>query len=197
MNGSSDNQNNLDEILDAIRSGDPEAMNELITVVHDELRRLAHSKLRPERRRLTLQTTVLVNEAYINLAASSSRNWESPTHFFRVAAIVMRHILIQHARKRMSLKRGEEPATVSTDEIENIPDEKNIPDFEKAEDLVRLDEALRKLEAFDQILAEVVENRFFMGRSVEETAEVMNISAATVKRKWAAAKARLYREMKR
>lgn len=191
MNDSSDNREKIDGLLEAYRGGDSEAMSELMPLVYDELRKRARSILRSERQGHTLQTTALVHEAYINLVGSSFRNWKNRKHFFRVAAIVMRHILIQYARKRVSLKRGGGREIVSTEE------EDNIPNFEKEEDLVRLDEALKKLEQADKTLAEVVENRFFLGLTIEETTEVMNTSRETVKRKWKMAKARLYREMKR
>jgi RNA polymerase sigma factor (TIGR02999 family) len=191
MDDSSDDTEKIDTLLEAARGGDSEAMRELMPLVYDELRKRARSILSNERRKLTLQTTALVHEAYINLAKSSFRNWEDRTHFFRVAARVMRNILTERARKRLSLKGGGEYEIVSTD------GDDDIPDFERDEDLVRLNEALIKLEKADKTLAEVVEQRFFLGLTIEKTAEVMNISPATVKRNWARAKAWLFREMKR
>jgi RNA polymerase sigma factor (TIGR02999 family) len=191
MNDSSDDRKKIDELLEAIRGGNSEAMHELMPLIYDELRRWAHIILRHERQNHTLRTTALVHEAYMKLVGSAFRNWKNRIHFFRVAARVMRRILIQHARKRMSIKRGGGYEIVSMDE------EDNIPDFRKDENLVRFDEALIKLEEVDKTLAEIVENRFFAGLTIEETAQVMDIAPATVKRKWKHAKAWLLREIKR
>ena len=191
MNDSSDDRKKVDELLEAISGGNSEAMNELMPLIYGELRRWAHIILSHERRNYTLRTTALVHEAYMRLSRSAFREWKNRSHFFHVAATVMRRILIQHARKRMSIKRGGEYEIVSMEE------EDNIPDLGKDENLVRLDEALIKLEEVDKTLAEVVENRFFAGLTIEETAQVMGISPATVKRKWEHAKAWLLREMKR
>lgn len=191
MYDSSDDRNRIDELLEAIGGGDSEALNELMPLIYGELRRQAHLILSRERPNHTLRTTALVHEAYIRLAGSDFRGWKNRSHFFHVAAKVMRRTLIQHARKRVSIKRGGGYRIVSID------DEGGIPDLGKEENLVRLDAALIRLEELDKTLAELVENRFFAGLTIEETAQVMDVSPATVKRKWELAKAWLLREMNR
>lgn len=200
MNGSSDYGDKIQGLLDALRQNDSEAMSELMPLVYPGLRKQARRILSGEYGGRTLQTTELVHEAYLDMVEGSSQNWQNQTHFFRVAAVVMRHILIQHARKRMSLKRGGRHKIVSADDEDNVTDFETaagVFDFEKEEDLVRLDAALDKLAAVDRTKAEIVEKRFFLGLTVEQTAEDMNISPPTVKRKWQLAKAWLYREMTR
>jgi RNA polymerase sigma factor (TIGR02999 family) len=191
MTDSSDKSDEIIEILRACRNGSHEAVNELVPIIYAELRRLAHSHFSRERQNHTLQTTALVHEAYIKLVADSSQNWENRAHFFGAASRLMREILIQYAREKNRLKRGGGYKRVSNDEVDKVPA------AEKEEDWVRLDEALRKLAKVDQVLAEIVEKRYFAGLTNEEIAEVMNISLATVKRKWQLAKAWLFREMKR
>ncbi|MDQ3918740.1 MAG: sigma-70 family RNA polymerase sigma factor [Acidobacteriota bacterium] len=192
MNDSSGDRNKIDELLEAISGGSSEAIGELMPLIYGELRRQAHSILRRERQDHTLRTTALVHEAYIRLAGGTFRNWKNRSHFFHVAARVMRRVLIQHARKRLSIKRGGKYKIVPMEEEGG-----GVPDFGKDENLIRLDEALIKLEGVDKTLAGLVENRFFAGLTIDETAQVMNMSPATVKRKWELAKAWLLREIYR
>ena len=190
MNDSSNGRAQLDRYLEAIRGGNSEAVNELMPFIYDELRRQAHRMLKHERQGHTLQTTALVHEAYINLVGSPSRDWENLEHFFNVAAKVMRHILVDHARRRCRLKRG---GGCVHEEIEFD----KLPDTNNDEVLIRLHEALNRLQKIDKRQAEIVENRFFAGLTNEEIAKLMNISVTTVKRELRHAKAWLLREMKR
>jgi len=189
MNNSSNRREQIDRCLEAIRGGNSEALNELMPVVYDELRRQAHNMLRHERQGHTLQTTALVHEAYMNLVGSSSRDWENREHFFNVAAKVMRNILVSHARKRCRLKRGggRLPEAIEPDEL---------PDINKDEVMIRLDDTLNQLRRVDKRQADIVENRFFAGLTNEEIAKLMNISETTVKREWRHAQTWLLREMK-
>jgi RNA polymerase sigma factor (TIGR02999 family) len=189
MTDSSDNRKTIDELLEAIGGGDSEAMNELLPLIYDELRRLAHSKLRYKRESHALQTTTLVHEAYLKLVRRPSRDLKNRVYFFGAAATLMRDIIIQHMRNRRRLKRGGGHEHVDID-VEHLPATKD-------KELILLDEALNELARVDKTLAVIVVNRYFAGLTVEETAKVMNISPATVKRKWELAKAWLAREMKR
>ncbi len=189
MTDSSDNRKTIDELLEAIGGGDSEALNELLPLIYDELRRLAHSKLRYKRESHTLQTTTLVHEAYLKLVRRPSHDLKNRVYFFGAAAALMRDIIIQHIRNRRRLKRGGGQEYSDVD-VEQLPDTKD-------KELILLDEALNELARVDKTLAVIVVKRYFAGLTVEETAKVMNISPATVKRKWELAKAWLAREMKR
>lgn len=169
-------------------NGDKAALDKLIPLVHDELRRLARFYMRRERAGHTLQTTALVNEAYMRLVDQRNVRWQSRAHFFAIAAQLMRRILVDQARKRTNTKRGGDVRKVSLDEAVVVSQA-------RAADLVALDDALTDLEAMDQRKSKVVELRFFGGLNIEETAEVMAISPATVQREWNMAKAWLYREI--
>lgn len=171
-------------------NGDKAALEKLVPVVYQELRRLAAYYMRRERPGHTLQTSALVNEAYMRLVDYSQMRWQSRAHFFAVAAQAMRRILVEHARKRHFAKRGGGAVKVSFDEAA-------IVSQEQAADLVALDDALTSLEAMDERKARIVELRYIGGLNIEETAEVLAISAATVQREWRAAKAWLYREIKK
>lgn len=170
---------------------EPAADNEILNLVYTELRRQAHRYLQKERPGHTLQTTALVHEAYLKLIKQKSIAWESRSHFFGVAATMMRRILIDYAKTKHRLRRGgvhsdlplENALTISVSET----------DF----DLLELDEALNRLAEKEEHLAKIVELRFFSGLDVIETAEVLGISESTVKRDWAMAKAWLHREMTR
>jgi RNA polymerase sigma-70 factor, ECF subfamily len=172
-------------------SQDAEADNALLELVYAELHRQAHRYLQKERAGHTLQTTALVNEAYLKLVQQKTVLWESRTHFFAIAATLMRRILIDYAKTRHRIRRGggrddlplEEAVTVA---VSNT-------DF----DLLELDEALTRLAEKDRELARVVELRFFSGLDVDETASVLGVSGSTVKRDWAMAKAWLHRELTR
>jgi len=167
-------------------SGNREALDELMPLVSDELRRLARRHMARERRDHTLQTSALINEAYLRLVDQKDLNWQNRAHFFAVAAQVMRHILIDHARRYHYAKRGAGAQKISLDEAAILTEQ-------RAAEFVALDDALASLAKLDPRRSEIVELRFFGGLSIEETAEVMKISATTVQREWRAAKAWLSR----
>lgn len=181
---------NLTELLIEWREGDKTALDKLTPLVYDELRRIAHRYARRERNGHTLQTTALVNEAYLRLAGTKNIEWQNRAHFFAVTAQVMRNVLIDHARRRLYAKRGGKAQQVP---IDDVPLEMSE---QRADELVVLDEALSDLAKLDQRKARVVELRYFGGLSLEETAEVLGISLMTVRRDWRAAKAWLFRRMK-
>jgi len=180
---------NLTELLIEWREGDKTALDKLTPLVYDELRRIAHRYARRERNGHTLQTTALVNEAYLRLAGTKNIEWQNRSHFFAVTAQVMRNVLIDHARRRLYAKRGGQAQQVPIDEVSLEMSEK------RADELVVLDEALSDLANLDPRKARVVELRYFGGLSLEETAEVLGISLMTVRRDWRAAKAWLYKEV--
>jgi len=179
----------LTELLADWQRGDETALNRLTPLVYDELRRIAHRYVQRERNGHTLETTALVNEAYLRLAEQKKIDWQNRAHFFAVTAQVMRHILIDHARRRHFAKHGGEVRRVSLAEAEMMSQE-------RAGELVALDEALDELAELDARKSRVVELRYFGGLGLEETAEVLAISVMTVRRDWRAAKAWLYRRMK-
>ncbi len=166
--------------------GDRRALERLMPLVYDELRKLAASYLREERPDHTLQPTALVHEAYIRLTNQRDVVWQNRAHFFGIAAQMMRRILVDHARKRQAAKRDAAAWRVATD-VDDAAD--------RAPELLALDRALSSLEEMDPQQAKVVELRFFGGLTVEETAEVAGVSPATVKREWRTAKAWLRREI--
>jgi RNA polymerase sigma factor (TIGR02999 family) len=168
---------------------DPGARDQLVPIVYEELRRLAHHYMRDEREGHTLQTTALVNEVYLRLAGIDAMQWRDRAHFFAMAATLMRRVLVDYARQRARDKRGAGVSVISLDENAVAP--------QPAVDVVALDEALERLAAVDPQQSRVVELRFFAGLSVKETAEALGISAATVKRDWATAKLWLYNELTR
>lgn len=176
------------QLLQAWQRGDKTALDRLIPIVYQELRRLAHRYMSRERAHNTLQTTVLVNEAYLRLAGVDRVNWKNRTHFFAISANVMRRILVEFARARGRHKRGGRALRVPFEDAAAIACE---PD----EDLVALDEALQALAAVEPRQAKVVELRFFGGMTEEETAEALQISTDTVLRDWKKAKLWLWREM--
>src|SRR5262245_57611381 len=169
-------------------AGDRAALERLMPIVYGELRRLAASQLRAERREHTLQPTALVHEAYLRLVGQRSVSWANRAHFFAIAAEMMRRILVDHARKRSAAKRN--PATVFLELGRS-----ETPWGDRPSELLALDAALTELERLDARQAKVVELRFFAGLSVEETAEVVGISTATVKREWRTARAFLQHEI--
>ena len=168
--------------------GKGQALDELMPLVYDELKRLAGSYLRRERPDHTLQSAALVNEAYVRLIDQNQVQWQNRAHFFGIAAQMMRRILVDHARSHLADKRGAGVPVLSLDEI--VAEAQN-----QSVNLLGLDEALSKLEKIDAQQGKIVELRFFSGLSIEETATVLGISPATVKREWAAARAWLYREV--
>ena len=171
-------------------NGQPEALEALLPLVYDELHRVAGRYLRKERQDHTLQTTALVHEAYLRLIDQNQANWQNRAQFFGVAANMMRRILVDHARGHHADKRGGGAAKLSLDEAIEIADQKAV-------DLIALDDALNRLAQLDQQQCQVVELRFFGGLTVEEVAEVMKLSPATIKREWSMAKAWLHRELTR
>ena len=168
--------------------GNRAALESLMAVVYAELRRLAHSYLRRERRGNTLQSTVLVHEAYLRLIDQKNVTWQNRAHFFGIAAHMMRRILVDHARSRQASKRGAGISMLALDEAVAGSGPRDL-------NLVVLDQALESLAGIDPQQSRIVELRFFAGLSIDDTAEVLKISPATVKREWAIAKAWLYREM--
>jgi RNA polymerase sigma factor (TIGR02999 family) len=178
------------QLLRAWGSGDQSALAQLTPLVHAELHRLARRYLSRESPGHTLQATALVNEAYMRLIDWQNVAWQNRAHFFGVAAQLMRHILVDYARRRRSHKRGGEAVEVSLEQAAVISSE-------RAADFVALDDALTSLAEFDERKSRIVELRFFGGLSIEETAEVLKVSPATVKREWSLAQAWLYRELKR
>jgi len=169
-------------------SGDREKEEELLEVVYDELRRQARRYLRRERPGLSLQTTDLIHEAYLKLVRQKDVEWEGRAHFFAISANLMRRILIDHAKTKHRLKRGGKIDPLPLDEALTAANEKSV-------DLVALDEALDRLAELDHRQARIVELRYFSGLSLEETAEVLQISVSTVRRDWDVARAWLMYEL--
>jgi RNA polymerase sigma-70 factor, ECF subfamily len=174
-------------LLRAWSDGDREALDRLTPIVYDELHRLAQRYMKRERPGHSLQTTALVNEAYMRLVDYKGMQWQNRAHFFAVSAQLMRRILVEHAR-RHNLKRGGGVQHVSLEETALVGGDQSA-------DLVALDDAMNALALLDPRKAQVVEMRFFGGLSVEETAEVLKLSSVTVMRDWSTAKAWLYREL--
>jgi RNA polymerase sigma factor (TIGR02999 family) len=172
------------------RKGDRSALDRLAPLIYDELRRIAARHLRRERSDHTLQSTALVHEAWLRLADQNNTSWQDRAHFFAAAARLIREILVDHARKRLRLKRNAGRPALALDESLDVPHEKHIH-------LDQLDDALTALAAHDESLARIVELRFFAGLSIAETAEVVGVSPATLKREWAVARSWLYRELTR
>ncbi len=168
--------------------GDKAALDKLFPLVERELHRLAHSYMRKESSDHTLQTTALVNEAYLRLVDQRNTRWQNRAHFFGIAAQIMRRILMNYARDRQRMKRGGGAIQVSLSETD-------VVSVTKVSELLALDEALDRLAAIDERKAKVVEFRYFGGLSVEETAEVLDVSSITVTRDWNMAKAWLAREI--
>ena len=178
------------QILNAIEQGDAKAADELLPLIYEELRLLAARKMSQELFGQTLQATALVHEAYIRLVGEEAQNWKSRRHFFTAAAEAMRRILIDNARRKKSLKHGGDRQRVNIDKATLKYD-----DDSSVDDLIALDEALSRLAENDVIKSEVVKLRYFAGMSVEQTAEILEISPTTAKRHWAYARAWLLREI--
>jgi RNA polymerase sigma factor (TIGR02999 family) len=176
-------------LLSAWRAGDGQALEQLIPIVYDELRRIASRSMRGEQPGHTLQATALVHEAYMRLAKEQDRTWENRAHFFAVAAQVMRNLLVDHARAANRSKRGGGAAEVTLEEVSGIV-------TADPDDLLALDEALSRLSAVDVRAGRIVELRYFVGLSNAEVAAVLRTSEKTVKRDWSAAKAWLQTELR-
>ena len=177
------------ELLNAWQEGRQGAVDELMPLVYQELRKLARSYMRNERPDHTLQATALVNEAYLRLMGQKSVQWENRKHFFGIASQLMRRILVDHARKRTAGKRGGADTLIPFEEDQVAPTGQP--------DLVELDAALDALTKIDPDQAKLVEFRYFTGLTIDETAKVLELSPATVKREWIVAKAWLRRELRR
>jgi RNA polymerase sigma factor (TIGR02999 family) len=178
----------ITQLLLAWGKGDQAALEELMPLVYDELRKVAARSLRRQRPGHTLQTTALVNEAYLRLIDSSRVQWQNRAHFFAVSATLMRRILVDFARERQNLKRGGAAERVSLNEALVVAPERGA-------DLLALDEALNRLAALNPRQAQVVELRYFGGLNEEETAEALKVSLRTVQRDWNLARLWLYREL--
>jgi RNA polymerase sigma factor (TIGR02999 family) len=179
---------NITQLLNQWSDGDERALDRLTPLVYEELRQQAARYLRRERPGHTMQTTALINEAYLRLIDAKEVRWQGRAHFFAIAANLMRRILVDHARQRNAAKRGGSPVHVTLDRIVATAKQSNI-------DVLAIDEALTKLAAIDRQQAQIVELRFFSGLSVEETAAALGISPRTVKRDWSVARAWLRREI--
>ena len=177
-------------LLRAWSNGDPSAIEQLAPLVYAELRKLAHRQLRRERQGHTLESTALVHEAYVKLVGQKDPNWQDRCHFFAVSCRIIRRILVDYARASQRQKRGGGAVRLALEENIDLPAQKSL-------DLIALDDALRDLEKLDPQQSRVVELRFFAGLSVEETAEALHISRATVNRDWVTARAWLLREIRR
>ena len=180
----------ISELLVEWRNGDQAALDRLMPLVYDELRRLARHYMRGERAGHTLQATALVDEAYMRLIDYKTMQWQNRAHFFAVAAQLMRRILVDHARARHNAKRGGVQQKLSLTHADRLVNEPDV-------DLVALDDALKILAEMNEQQSRIVELRYFGGLTIEETAEVLGISHATVERDWALARAWLRRELKR
>lgn len=178
----------ITKLLDDYTNGNRACLDQLLPLVYGELRRLAHSYLRSERQDLTLQTTALVHEAYLKLIDQHSVNFQNRAQFFALSAQAMRRILLDNARRHTAEKRGK-GEKVFLEDIAEISIERNVQ-------LIELDSALQELEEFDAKQAKIIELRYFGGMTIEETAEVLQISPATVKREWTMARAWLFERMK-
>ena len=182
-------QKSITQLLVAWSDGDRAALDELVPLVHSELGRIARNYMRGERKGHTLQTTALINEAYVRLVDQKHVKWQNRPHFLAIASELMRRILVDYARRRQSQKRGDGAIQVTLSEAAEVSNQ-------LTPDLVALDEALTSLAAVDPRRSRVVELRFFGGLSIEETAEVLKVSDTTVERDWTIAKAWLHKTLK-
>lgn len=183
----------ITEALVALREQSPGALDRLMPLVYEQLRRVAHRHLRAEPTEHTLSTTALVHEAYLKLVDQTRAQWQDRAHFFAVASQAMRRILIDYARRHRAARRGGQPDGTPSRPVSL--DDTDLPIAERAEALLALDEALDRLSQLDARMAQVVECRFFAGLTEKETAEALSVSQRTVAREWAMAKGWLYQEM--
>ena len=180
--------NQITELLIQWREGDRAAFENLLPLVEKELRRIAHRYMRREQANHTLQTTALINEAYLKLIDENSINWQNRAHFYGISANVMRRLLINHARDRQAAKRGGDAIHIRLTDAEHISPK-------KSEEILALDEALEKLKIFDALKSRIVELRYFGGLTIKETAEVLQIAEPTVSLHWRMARAWLQTEI--
>ena len=178
----------ISQLLLSWSKGDSAALDQLIPLVYPELKRIARVYMGRENPAHTLQTSALINEAYLRLVNQQAVEWQDRAHFFAVVAQIMRHILVDHARKYRRNKRGGGTEHVALDDVAVICDQ-------RADELIALDDALNQLASIDMRKSQIVELRFFGGLTVDETAEVMGLAAITIMREWRAAKAWLGREI--
>jgi RNA polymerase sigma factor (TIGR02999 family) len=183
-----DTPRDVESILSECRGGSAEAVDRLLPLVYDELRRIAHRQLRAERTDHTLSTTALVHEAYVKLVDQTRVQWADRAHFFAIASRAMRRILVDYARKRQAAKRGAGVRPLTLEDAVAMTEE-------RADTLLAVDEALTRLAELDERLGRVVECRFFGGLTEEETAAALRVTARTVRRDWAKAKGWLYQEL--
>ncbi len=181
-------KNQITHLLQRVNEGDQEALNNLLKLVYDEVKKIASRYLSNEYGKRTIQTTELVHEAYLRLVGNKNLSLENRKHFFGSIANSMRQILVDNARQRNAIKRGSGKTKITLDKVAVFSSEKD-------EEILTLNDALTKLDSFDSRLCKIVELRFFTGLTIEETAEILSISPATVKRDWRLAKAWLYKEM--
>jgi len=189
MTPPSPSQQQVTQLLGDWSGGDEKALEKLIPLVQPELHRLAHHYMSRERPGHTLQTTALLDEAYLRLVDNAKRDWQNRTHFVAAAAQLMRRIMVDHAREREALKRGGGAVKVSLDEAALVTET-------RSQELLALDEALERLSAQDPRKSQIVELRYFGGLTVEETAALLKVSQRTVEREWNMAKAWLYRALR-
>ena len=169
------------QLLNKAQAGDKESLDQLLPIVYQELRRVAANQLQHERAGHTLQATALVHEAYLRLLEQREVDWRNRTHFFSIAAEMMRRILVNHAIHRRAQKRGDGATHISLDDALSYGEQGDV-------DVILLNEALERLAGFDPTQARIVELRFFAGLTIEEVAEVLGVSASLVKREWRMAK---------
>ncbi len=186
----------MTRLLEELREGDRDAFNELFPLVYDELHRAAERERRRWEGDETLNTTALVHEAYLKLVGQPAPQWQGRAHFLAVASKAMRQILISYAKRRKAAKRGGGTRPVPLHEIEAALKGAGEPAEARDEALVALDDSLRRLESLDSRQSRIVECRFFGAMTIQDTAEALGISPATVKRSWATAQAWLYRDLK-
>ena len=186
----------VSRVLQELRAGNRGAFDELFPLVYDELHLIAERRRQRWDGDETLNTTALVNEAYLKLVDQSAPDWQSRAHFLAVASTAMRQILMDYAKRKRAAKRGGRKPHVALQEIEAALHEAEDPSGVRDEVLVALDDALRRLDQRDQRQTKIVECRFFGGMSIEDTAEALGVSPATVKRGWSMAQAWLYRDLK-
>lgn len=183
-----ESDHSVTNLLERWNSGDNEALDELMPLIYEQLRKMARRYMNQQNPGHTLQTTALIHEAYLRMFKQKEKHFENRAHFFGVAAQAMRHILVDYARSRQTEKRGGGARPISLDEAALVTDE-------RAAELVAFDDALKELETLSKRQSRVVELRYFGGLSVEETAKVLNISADTVMRDWSMAKTWLHRAL--